>query len=265
MILVCYLCNEPASEWRENFVELYSKHTKTPIIDVFKRFLADYPSQRNIDDTSNRICWKCVDKIDEYDLMLMTVAEKEIDLRKMLFNTERLFNGRTEIESEVTAFGDHSDDKIGIGKKSNKSATKSIKFKEKTVQQEKSNEQRAFKKSTIHISTNDHKVSTQEMMKKPTVKLMKPATSLKPGNSSALKLKTNESQPTADDMKAHAIKLQTIKTIYEKHIKHSEGSKSNEIKLRAPAEPRTQCLQCNDNVWYTRFEYQVSAGFEDLF
>lgn len=273
MNVVCYLCNEPASDWRANFVELYSKHTKTGIIDLFKRFLADFPSQRIIDDDSNRICVNCLDKIDDYDLMLATVAEKEITLRRMLFNTERFFNSRqNQDESEVTAFGDHLDEKNVIEKKSIKSSKESReklkpkeKSKEKSNQQAKTNEQKAPKKCTSHISSNDQEVLASEKMKKPTVKLMKPATGLKP-DSSALKLKSNsESQPTADEVKANALKLQTIKSIFEKHIKHSEGSKPNEIKLRAPAEPRTQCLQCNDNVWYTRFEYQVGLGCDGSF
>lgn len=204
MDVICYLCNTKTNEWRENLVGLHSKYTKTSISCFVKRFLSGFGTQRNIEDPLNRMCLKCLNNINDYDLMLMAIARKESELRKLLLVTERHFNHhQVELEPEL--------DQSII-------------------------EQEAPQKS-MNLSRD---ISVQGRSKKIPGKIKKTTTSLKPPSS------------------ARAGKAQTIKAIYMKQFTNSQETQTdNTVKLRAPPEQRTRCIQCNDGVWYNRSEYKV--------
>ena len=89
MEVICYVCNEPTDNWRRNFTELKSQHSNMPIVDLLKRFLDDFETQRNIDDESNCICAKCLNRIDDYDCMCVLCAEREKELKELLRATEK--------------------------------------------------------------------------------------------------------------------------------------------------------------------------------
>ncbi|XP_055305990.1 zinc finger protein draculin-like [Sitodiplosis mosellana] len=89
MEVICYVCNEQTDNWRRNFTELKSQHSNTPIVDLLKRFLDDFESQRNIESESNCICAKCLNRIDDYDCMCVLCAERETELKELLWATEK--------------------------------------------------------------------------------------------------------------------------------------------------------------------------------
>lgn len=88
-VIFCFFCNEQTDDWRRNFIELKSQHSNTPIVDFLKRFLNDFESRRNIENESNCICSKCLDRIDDYDWMCVSCTEKENELKELLMATEK--------------------------------------------------------------------------------------------------------------------------------------------------------------------------------
>lgn len=201
---VCYLCNKKADECSENLFELHSKYTKTLVIDFFKRFLDGFPTQRKIEDPQNRLCEDCLSNVNEFDCMLMTVAKKESELRRLLVGTERLFNRHhIEIDAKVE------------------------KFQSKDLTLHEIDQTKDPKECTVSVlAESGMNALRREKGKRFNIKLKKPA-------------------PNS----THA--LQSLRTIYLNRRKNS-------VKLRAPTQPRTQCLECNDGVWYTRWDYKVS-------
>lgn len=252
----CYLCNEKSTEWRTNFVKLHSKYTKTLYRDIFKRFLSEYSTQRNLDDASNQICLQCVTKIDDYDLILSTAAKKEIDLRNLLINTEQMFNCHSiKNDTAIPSPNDSLDDQRIHTKK-----LKSYKSKEKIIQSLKSNEYGIHKKNLAASSKNSSKVLTYNNVKNTPVKVMKPVTNIKILNSSTQQLKSlNNNLMVSNKLQSHDAKLQLIRTTYEKHMGKSKQDNPIAVSLRAPVEFRTKCLECNDNVWYNCYDYQVNS------
>ena len=89
MEVICYVCNEQTDDWRRNFTELKSQHSNTPIVDFLKRFLDDFKSPRSIENESNCICAKCLDRIDDYDWLCVSCSEKEKELKELLWATEK--------------------------------------------------------------------------------------------------------------------------------------------------------------------------------
>ncbi|XP_055305979.1 zinc finger protein 271-like [Sitodiplosis mosellana] len=92
MEVICYLCNEQTNDWRVlnlNFTELKSQHSNTPIVDLLKRFLDDFESQRDIENETNCVCPKCLDRINDYDRMCVLCEEKEKELKELLLTTEK--------------------------------------------------------------------------------------------------------------------------------------------------------------------------------
>lgn len=88
MDAICYICNERSTDFRRNFAEVKSQHTQTPIADFVNSILADFNSERNVDDASNCICTECLKRIDDYDLSCQQAIEQEAELRHLLFSTE---------------------------------------------------------------------------------------------------------------------------------------------------------------------------------
>lgn len=88
MDVICYVCNKETTEWYQNFTELKSQHTETPICQFIKTLLADFDSVRNIDDESNYICAECLQQIDDYDWIKQQAIEQEAKLRHLLLTTE---------------------------------------------------------------------------------------------------------------------------------------------------------------------------------
>lgn len=260
--VICYLCNEKVDEWRQNLAELQSKHSKMSISDFFKRLLNDFVSQRNIEDEANRICLKCLEIIDDYDLMCVSAVKRENELREMLLQTEQLFDGhqiKTELENDVemchseTVFVKENSELNG-NDQTNK-ATENI----KTEDPEPSTAPREL--TEIKMVPKSKKIFIQKKGNRILVRLVKRPTSLKPVNTSALKLTAmNSGRLKSNEVQSLVAKLQAIKTISEKHLDNSEAAqsaKSKSAKPRAPKTPRTPCQKCNDGVLYKKWHYQV--------
>lgn len=91
MEIICYFCNEKSFliEKYQNFTRLRTKHTKTTFSSLFKRLLGNFKSTRNIDDTLNCVCVKCVRKIQVYDRACQQVIDHGVRLRALLYSTEK--------------------------------------------------------------------------------------------------------------------------------------------------------------------------------
>lgn len=213
MDIICYLCNKKTDEWCDHLVELYSKYTKTLIIDFLKQFLDDFPTQRYIDDPSNRICQECVDNINDFDWMLTTVARKESELCRMLLGTERLFNRHQ-------------------------------------IKMDQSNSETSQNEDSIFHEIDDS-INQPDDPEGSVVLLRKEKSGIFQGKGTRFNIKLKKPGPNA------SCAMQSIKSIYMKQNKHS-------VKLRAPTQPRTQCLECNDGVWYTRWDYKVSPNCDRM-
>lgn len=92
----CYICNETSVFYSRNLFKTKSKYTETRICEFIRKFLGDYPSERDcvsVNDSENEhcVCMECLSKIDEYDLSIMTAKRVERELRDVLLHTEALF------------------------------------------------------------------------------------------------------------------------------------------------------------------------------
>lgn len=269
MNVICYLCNEQVNEWRQNLAELQSKHSKMLISDFFKRLLNDFVSQRDIEDEANRICLKCLEIIDDYDLMCVSAVQKESQLRELLLQTERLFDGhkiKTEVENEAEVC--HSETVfVSDGSATNQRSATEQEGVEMEHQMTSSQAETLNHEQTTVNSTppKTKKILIQKKGKKITVRLMKQPPNVKLVNSEPLKLTSMNSELLKpNEMKSLVAKLQAIKTISEKHLDESETAEDAESKpsrQRAPKTPRTQCQKCNDGVLYKKWHYQVRNGF----
>lgn len=103
MDVICYVCNEETSDWHRNLMEIKSKHSKTPIVQFIVKFLADYVSQRNINNESNCICSECLNRIQSYDWMCVKIKEQENELRTLILKTESYFTSK-QIKQEFELF-----------------------------------------------------------------------------------------------------------------------------------------------------------------
>lgn len=84
----CYVCHNKTKNWTPNLVEIKSKHSRTPIAKFLTKFLADYPTERNLYHHANCICNDCLSKIYSYDWTCIKAKEQESELRNLLLKTE---------------------------------------------------------------------------------------------------------------------------------------------------------------------------------
>lgn len=263
--VICYLCNQKVDEWRQNLAELQSKHSKMSISDFFKRLLNDFVSQRNIEDEANRICLKCLEIIDDYDLMCVTAVKRETELREMLLQTEQLFDGhqiKTELENDVEMC--HSET-VFVKENSELNGNDQTNIATGNIKTEDPEPSTAPRKLTeIKMAPKSKKIFIQKKGNRIVVRLVKRPTSLKPVNTSALKLTAMSSgRLKSNEVQSLVAKLQAIKTISDKHLDSSEAAqaaKSKSAKPRAPKTPRTPCQKCNDGVLYKKWHYQVTIS-----
>lgn len=92
----CYICNASTVFYSRNLFKTKSKYSETRICEFIRRFLGNYPSQREfISNDSNEnehcVCNECLNKIDEYDLARENFQRMEKELRAILLHTEDLF------------------------------------------------------------------------------------------------------------------------------------------------------------------------------
>lgn len=112
----CYICNETSVFYSRNLFKTKSKYSETRICEFIRKFLGDYPSERDgvpVNDSENGhcVCMECLGKIDEYDLSIMTAKRVERELRDVLLHTEALFFRKS---TETDALFIHSIDSIEI-------------------------------------------------------------------------------------------------------------------------------------------------------
>lgn len=88
MEVYCYLCNSKTEEFCENFSQINSKHTQTPIVEYIIQFLGDFISKRNVYDEANCMCMECVSRIHAYDWSVLKAKEQEKVLSNLLMKTE---------------------------------------------------------------------------------------------------------------------------------------------------------------------------------
>lgn len=91
MEVFCYVCHNKTKNWAQNLVEVKSKHSRTSIAEFLKKFLDDYPTDRNLYHQGNCICNECVSKIYAYDWTCIKAKEQETELRNILLKTETVF------------------------------------------------------------------------------------------------------------------------------------------------------------------------------
>lgn len=84
----CYLCNSETEDFCENFSQINSKHTQTPIVEYIIQFLGDFISKRNVYDEANCMCMECVSRIHAYDWSVLKAKEQEKVLTNILMKTE---------------------------------------------------------------------------------------------------------------------------------------------------------------------------------
>lgn len=92
----CYICNVTSVFYSRNLFKTKSKYSETRICEFIRKFLGNYPSGRECVTSNNRenehcVCIDCLNKIDEYDLAVMTTKRVERELRDILLHTEALF------------------------------------------------------------------------------------------------------------------------------------------------------------------------------
>lgn len=92
----CYICNATSVFYSRSLFKTKSKYSKTRICEFVRKFLGDYPSERecvavNGSENEHCVCIECLNKIDEYDLAIMTAKRVERELRDILLHTEALF------------------------------------------------------------------------------------------------------------------------------------------------------------------------------
>lgn len=92
----CYICNATSVFYSRNLFKTKSKYSETRICEFVRKFLGNYPSEREYLAISNSesehcVCIECLNKIDEYDLACMTSKRLEKELRDILVHTETLF------------------------------------------------------------------------------------------------------------------------------------------------------------------------------
>lgn len=91
----CYICNTTSVFYSRNLFKTKSKYSETRICEFIRKFLGNYPSERELISNSNEnehcVCIECLNKIDEYDLATMTAKRMESELRDILLHTEALF------------------------------------------------------------------------------------------------------------------------------------------------------------------------------
>lgn len=267
MEVICYLCNQKAIEWRQNFVEIQSKHSKMLLSDLFKRLLNDFVSLRNIEDEANRICMKCLEIINDYDLMCMSAVEKENELRQLLLQTERLFDGhqiKTESENEMC----HSESVFveGVAELTGENvhdmvSTNDIEMDNQTAPSTTKTSD-SDHPSNVSVTAKTKKIFIQKKGNKITLRFVKKPTAIKPVSTSALKLTSMDSEVLkSNEMQSLVTKIQEIKTISEKHLENNSAialeKKTKSPKQRAPKTPLTPCQKCNDGVLYKKWHYQV--------
>lgn len=139
MDAICYLCNErtPLIPSNQNFIQLRTVHTKTSFSDLFKRFLGDFQSSRNVDDSTNCICQTCSKHIENYDRACQQASDYEIKLRALLLSTEtKLCENDDQIDHDNEQMdgdfhGVQSFDNGSNGDDSSNNATEEIQIKEK--------------------------------------------------------------------------------------------------------------------------------------
>lgn len=101
----CYICNATSVFYSRNLFKTKSKYSETRICEFIRNFLGNYPSERecvsmNTSENEHCVCIECLDKIDEYDLAMMTAKRVERELRDLLLHTEANFF--TESKSIIT-------------------------------------------------------------------------------------------------------------------------------------------------------------------
>lgn len=111
----CYVCNKKSPVWSQNFTELKTQYTNTPICDIIKSFSPDFDFIRKIDDESNHICIECWKQINDYDLLRQLTKWRENKLRDLLMSTENSRNLKitaTEIENDTTIIIDEESNSL---------------------------------------------------------------------------------------------------------------------------------------------------------
>lgn len=92
----CYICNNTSVFYSRNLFKTKSKYSETRTCEFIRKFLGDYPSEReyesiSCDGNDHCVCIECLNKIDEYDLAIMTAKRVETELRDLLLHTEAAF------------------------------------------------------------------------------------------------------------------------------------------------------------------------------
>lgn len=92
----CYICNAMSVFYTRNLFKTKSKYSETRLCEFIRKFLGNYPSERELasddgGDNENCVCMECLNKIDEYDLASITAKRVEIELRDLLLHTEASF------------------------------------------------------------------------------------------------------------------------------------------------------------------------------
>lgn len=98
----CYICNATSVFYSRNLFKTKSKYSETRICEFIRKFLGNYPSERecvtiNNSENEHCVCIDCLNKIDEYDLAAMTAKRVERELRDILLHTEALFFKQSKV------------------------------------------------------------------------------------------------------------------------------------------------------------------------
>lgn len=103
---LCFICNVRTDDWLK-LNEIKSQHTNTRIIDLLKKILGDCDIKRPIDSEINCICSDCLNRIDEYEFLNITLKKHEKQLYDIFQKTETFYLDKST-ESQTHSKTKHS-------------------------------------------------------------------------------------------------------------------------------------------------------------
>lgn len=85
---VCYVCNQSAEQFQQNFTEIQSKYSDHNVGELIERIINGQFSHRDLNDKTHGICGDCLNEIFVYDSMCLEVTAHEEKIRALILATE---------------------------------------------------------------------------------------------------------------------------------------------------------------------------------
>lgn len=92
----CFICDFSASDSQTNFTQIKSLHSGYPLLIFIRKFLRKSILGRDISDSLNCICCKCLIRINEYDEICVKAKRIEDELHRMLLKSDQTWQKRMQ-------------------------------------------------------------------------------------------------------------------------------------------------------------------------